>query len=415
MSRAKRPFSSLLILLSLVLATPSLMMTGCVSSRATPSPVPVSLRPTMGVATALPSAPRPPDHHRETVALTDELRRMWTRDPGQLVEVISSAREPMGDSTPLTFLLAIAHAETSGLVLDVSEAGAVGLAQTTPVAYLTEHFDGPLYISADYVNGARAYMLKKPLHDADVIASIVLDEGDDARADAARLFQSALDLRTEGVHELDYLVPFAGGDFMERVEEENDRNLRVLEELQRLLKDGDRKSLLKFRDRVHGQYKRERAFQQAVWRRYELDLAARRDDLLRRHFGVDPEIVKKTRAYEAGELLGRELDDRFSPTHMACFLDQHLRTKREEARRLGASSSELEGWTAALYNGGSHNVKRMMAGLISTLPETQNYMRKVPATRRKLDSALALMGMLDTIPGGAANETPRLNHANRQP
>ena len=45
--------------------------------------------------------------------------------------------------------------------------------------------------------------------------------------------------------------------------------------------------------------------------------------------------------------------------------------------------------TAALYNGGSHNVKRMLAGLIASLPETERYMRKVPATRRRLDSVVA--------------------------
>jgi len=47
---------------------------------------------------------------------------------------------------------------------------------------------------------------------------------------------------------------------------------------------------------------------------------------------------------------------------------------------------------AALYNGGSHNVKRMLAGLIRTLPETEKYMRKVPATRRRLDSVIAGVG-----------------------
>jgi hypothetical protein len=34
-------------------------------------------------------------------------------------------------------------------------------------------------------------------------------------------------------------------------------------------------------------------------------------------------------------------------------------------------------------------VKRMLAGLIRTLPETEKYMRKVPATRRRLDGAIA--------------------------
>ena len=45
--------------------------------------------------------------------------------------------------------------------------------------------------------------------------------------------------------------------------------------------------------------------------------------------------------------------------------------------------------TAALYNGGAHNVKRMLAGLIASLPETERYMRNVPATRRRLDSVVA--------------------------
>ena len=45
--------------------------------------------------------------------------------------------------------------------------------------------------------------------------------------------------------------------------------------------------------------------------------------------------------------------------------------------------------TAALYNGGSHNVKRMLAGLIASLPETEQYRKKVPATRRRLDHSIA--------------------------
>ena len=52
--------------------------------------------------------------------------------------------------------------------------------------------------------------------------------------------------------------------------------------------------------------------------------------------------------------------------------------------------------TAALYNGGSHNVKRMLAGLIRTLPETEKYMKKVPATRRRLDGVIAGMPMGDS-------------------
>ena len=57
--------------------------------------------------------------------------------------------------------------------------------------------------------------------------------------------------------------------------------------------------------------------------------------------------------------------------------------------------------TAALYNGGSHNVKRMLAGLIRTLPETEKYMRKVPATRRRLDSVIAGRWSADVAVGRA--------------
>ncbi|MCU1245651.1 MAG: hypothetical protein JWN02_1561, partial [Acidobacteria bacterium] len=55
-----------------------------------------------------------------------------------------------------------------------------------------------------------------------------------------------------------------------------------------------------------------------------------------------------------------------------------------------ASDDKIEEMTAALYNGGSHNVKRMLAGLIASLPETQRYMKKVPATRRRLDHSIAI-------------------------
>jgi hypothetical protein len=68
---------------------------------------------------------------------------------------------------------------------------------------------------------------------------------------------------------------------------------------------------------------------------------------------------------------------------------RHLERKTEEAKKLARSDAEVERMTAALYNGGSHNVKRMLAGLIRTLPETEKYMRKVPATRRRLDSVIA--------------------------
>ena len=65
-------------------------------------------------------------------ALARELSTMWTRNPDELVHVIDDASRAAPVSPSVTLLLAIAHAETNGKILDVSEAGAVGLAQATP-------------------------------------------------------------------------------------------------------------------------------------------------------------------------------------------------------------------------------------------------------------------------------------------
>ena len=115
--------------------------------------------------------------------------------------------------------------------------------------------------------------------------------------------------------------------------------------------------------------------------------------MLEKHFGMDDKYVKKAMAYEASEYLGEHLDDRFSAKSMSRFLVRHLDRKATEARKLAKSEKDVERMTAALYNGGSHNVKRMLAGLIRTLPETEKYMKKVPATRRRLDGVIAGMPM----------------------
>ena len=73
---------------------------------------------------------------------------------------------------------------------------------------------------------------------------------------------------------------------------------------------------------------------------------------------------------------------------MAEFLAAHLETKQQQARELGIQDEKLDAWTAALYNGGSVNVKRMRAGLIGSLKETQKYMKAVPARTAKLEKAL---------------------------
>ena len=84
-----------------------------------------------------------------------------------------------------------------------------------------------------------------------------------------------------------------------------------------------------------------------------------------------------------------KLDVRFSPTLMADFLATHLETKRNEARELGIEPVDRERFAIGLYNSGTPNMKRMMAGLISSLPETDRYMRKIPVVRNTLELSIA--------------------------
>lgn len=328
---------------------------------------------------------------RRIEALAREMADMWTRNPEELVVVIDDAARSVPSAPSVTLLLAIAHAETNGKILDVSEAGAVGLAQATPVAYRQEAFDGKLFVTRDYLIGSRAYIMKKPLGDADTIASLIVDKDTaKTRKRAKRLLESAKSLRREGISELDLLSPYASEKYYAEIKRMDRHNRQVLDRLGKLLDRGaSRGELRSFRNEVRKEYRALKQTQLASWKRYQDDLIAERDEMLRKHFGVPEAIVKKTMAYEASEYLGEHLDDRFSAKKMAAFLVRHLDRKREEAVKLGASEAKVEEMTAALYNGGSHNVKRMLAGLIRTLPETQKYMKKVPATRRRLDSVVA--------------------------
>jgi hypothetical protein len=330
------------------------------------------------------------DIDRRVSVLAGELASMWTRNPDQLVRVIDNASRAASGSPSITLLLAIAHAETNGKILDVSEAGAVGLAQATPIACRLENFDGKLYVTRDYLIGSRAYIMKKPLGDADTIASLIVDHDNaKTRKKARRLLDSAVALRLEGVDELDLLLPYAPPEYTANIRKDKKHNLAVLRQLDGLLDHGSRSQIKKFRDSVRREYRDLKRTQLDSWRRYQLDLAAKRDALLEKHFNQPASVVKKTMPYEAGELLAERLDERFSARLMASFLVRHLERKAEEARKLARPKDNVEEMTAALYNGGSHNVKRMLAGLISSLPETQRYMKKVPATRRRLDAKIA--------------------------
>lgn len=333
-------------------------------------------------------------------ALAHEMADMWTRDPEKLVVAIDDAARSTPSAPSVTLLLAIAHAETNGMILDVSEAGAVGLAQATPVAYRQEGFDGKLFVTSDYLIGSRAYIMKKPLGDADTIASMVVEKDTPkVRKRAKALLVSAKELRREGIDELDLLDKFAAERYFVRIKEMDQHNKSVLNKLGKLLENGSKAELRKFRNEVRTEYRALKQTQLAAWVRYQKELIAERDTMLEKHFGMDARIVKKTMAYEASEYLGEHLDDRFSAKSMARFLVCHLDRKGVEARKLakkGASEKRIEEMTAALYNGGSHNVKRMLAGLIRTLPETEKYMKKVPATRRRLDGVIAGMPLGDS-------------------
>jgi hypothetical protein len=319
-------------------------------------------------------------------ALARELQRMYTIKPEELVSTIDEAVRRDPNAPPLSLLLAIAHAETSGNVLDVSEAGAVGLAQATPVALRQEGVEGKMYVTRDYVDGARAYILKKPLRDIEVIAGNVVDGG--SIDDAARLLESAMALRHEGVDELDLLKEWADPSFYDDVRIDESRNWAMLMELAGALHAGDRDALCNLRDRAHDEYRASLSRQQAAWKRYQVDLIKRRDALLEERFRMRAYTARRQYGYVAGDMLAEELDVRFSPSKMAAFLVSHLSRKATQAESLATSIDKREEMTAALYNGGTHNVKRMLAGLITSLPETENYMRKVPAIRKRLDRAV---------------------------
>lgn len=336
---------------------------------------------------------------RRIDALARELAEMWTRNPAELVVVIDDAARSVPSAPSVTLLLAIAHAETNGKILDVSGAGAVGLAQATPVAYLQESFQGKLFVTKDYLVGSRAYIMKKPLGDADTIASMIVTRDDaKTRKRARALLASAKQLRREGIDELNLLAPFASPKYFDEIKRMDRHNRAVLKRLETLLASGSKAQLRSFRNETRKEYRALKETQATLWTRYQKKLIAKRDAMLEEHFDLPHSQVKRQFAYEASEYLGEHLDARFSAKKMAAFLVRHLDRKSTEARKLATRDRDVEKMTAALYNGGSHNVKRMLAGLIRTLPETEQYMKKVPATRRRLDGVIS---------GAALNEGVR--------
>jgi hypothetical protein len=326
----------------------------------------------------------------ERARLTKEMSRWSTRNPQQLVEVIADLAEKQPLPLPPTFLLSIAWSETRGKILAISPAGAAGLAQATPAAYLSEELGGKVFVTNDYLAGTRAFIMKKPLGDALTIAAPLLKRNTPAaRERATKLVAEALELRQEGMEELEALRPVANETFFRRIAEGDALNLATLQELQQLIELGAPPAEMKrFYTRTQRNYTYLRNLQRAGWAKYERALTAQRDALLRKHFGQPAATVIQARPYEAGEFLGKTLDARFSPTQMAEFLAAHLTTKQQQARELGVPEDKLAAWTAALYNGGAVNVKRMQAGLIGALVETEKYMEAVPARTALLERVL---------------------------
>src|SRR5258708_696684 len=262
---------------------------------------------------ALPLPPPAPTHSRAgRMALAEELRRFYTRYPSQLVNLMEATAGAIPGSPSVTLLLWTAYAETTGDGLDVSEAGAVGLAQATPVAYRQERLDGKLFVTRDYLSGARSYILKKPLHDADVIATMVIDAPTSV-PEAKRLLASAMQLREEGVSDLELLSPFAGQPYFDSIKQMDAHNLEVLTTLDRVLDNGDQAALHNLRDGARAEY-RDLLHRQAIsWRRYQADLAYARDRALTKHFHANARAIRRQEPYLAGEYLARTLDARFSP------------------------------------------------------------------------------------------------------
>lgn len=326
----------------------------------------------------------------ERARLATEMSRWVTRNPHQLVDVIADLAEKQPLPLPPTFLLSIAWSETRGKILAVSPAGAAGLAQATPAAYLSEGLDGTVFVTNDYLMGTRAFIMKKPLGDALTIAAPLLKNNTPAaRERAAKLLAEGIKLRQEGMEELEALRPVANDTFFRRIEEGDAHNLATLHELEKLIERGaPRAEMKQFHTRVQRDYTYLRNLQRNGWARYEKTLTAQRDTLLRQRFGQNAATVIRNNPYEAGEYLGEALDARFSPTRMAEFLAAHLTTKQQQARDLGVAEEDLAAWTAALYNGGAVNVKRMQAGLIGALRETEKYMKAVPARTAQLERVL---------------------------
>lgn len=318
-------------------------------------------------------------------ALARRLSGMWTRDSAALVRLVSDARELEGSGLATELILAVAHAETNGRPWLVSEAGAVGLAQATPAAWIDEGFGGKLFITETYLEGTRAYLQKKPLYDAWVVSRRMLECGPDE--EARRLLDQTWTLIGEGDAQIETLARFGSPELFRATEEASVRNEEIVGRLENLFETPDAEEIDRVGQEALLWYQLMKETQRENWVAYHDEITGRRDRLIREGLGLDPDQAKKNHAYLIAEFLGCELDARFLPAESARFLVRHLDSRFDDAEALGFSGADRERWALALYNGGSHNVKRLVAGLMRTLPETDRYVVKIPATRDSLSEA----------------------------
>lgn len=270
--------------------------------------------------------------------LAAEMSRWMTRHPRQLVEVIADLAEKQPLPLPPTFLLSIAWSETRGKILAVSPAGAAGLAQATPAAYLSEGLEGKVFVTNGYLMGTRAFIMKKPLGDALTIAEPLLKKNTPAsRQRARKLVREAIRLRQEGMDELEALRPVANETFFRRIAEGDAHNLATLRELDRLIERGaPRQEMKRFDARVQRDYTYLRNLQRAGWTRYERALTERRDALLRARFGQSPATVIRTRLTRPASTWARRSTPASRPRRWRSFWPHTWR--RNSSRRASSGS-----------------------------------------------------------------------------
>lgn len=310
------------------------------------------------------------------------------RDAAKLVGALETAATYEAHPPPLPLAIALAATETHGRVLAVSPAAAVGLGQAMLVEAVRDGMS-PLQVTADDLEGHLAYVAKKPYGDAlAVVRALVAPHPPvDAEQRAVAQIEAALSARGEGLADLQVLStvadqayhdPDAPARYLRRAEEADARGTEVLHELERLLSGPHTaRDLLRFAADTRGTYAAYFARQRLAWGNVEARLTRQRNIIIRR---LHPRLTLKqalaTHQYEDGEVLGEELDARFSPSRSSQFVLHHLQRKLGQAKPLARDHDDVLHVAAKLYNAGQGGIVRYEAGL-SRATEMVDYERRV--------------------------------------